>query len=499
MMTAERMETLDSNDAALVAGSLAGDREAFAQIVARYQSLICSLAYSATGSLAQSEDVAQETFVAAWKQLSGLREPGKLRSWLCGIARNLSYTAVHREGREPSHAAEPLQALDQASTGEPLPSERAITREEEAILWRSVARIPEVYREPFVLYYREHQSVEQVADWLDLSEDAVRQRLSRGRKLLQEQVTAFVESALERTSPGKAFTMGILAALPALSFSSQAAAVGVAAAKGSVIAKIPVLGVLSAIVVPVVGVLAGVLSVKTSLETAQSTRQRRLVIKTIWLMGAISFLALVGLMIPIAASESLWRSHGALLNVMIAAVGVGLPLAIVVTVLVLGLRHRRIRREEAGQRPATCGIPQRVAASGPAAYRHSVRDQGWGEAASSDGLDCHRGCRSWHSGGYWRGVGRDHQRWRRGAGWLYPGRPGAGSDRLRRRGRRLLGHGRAGAGVCGVWLVRCCVAGRPGSRCLRSRVCGRRRRLCPARQRRGGAGVHREHELLFPR
>ena len=142
MMTAERMETLDSNDAALVAGSLAGDREAFAQIVARYQSLICSLAYSATGSLAQSEDVAQETFVAAWKQLSGLREPGKLRSWLCGIARNLSYTAVHREGREPSHAAEPLQALDQASTGEPLPSERAITREEEAILWRSVARIP---------------------------------------------------------------------------------------------------------------------------------------------------------------------------------------------------------------------------------------------------------------------------------------------------------------------------------------------------------------------
>ena len=57
-------------------------------------------------------------------------------------------------------------------------------------------------------------------------------------------------------------------------------------------------------------------------------------------------------MIPIAASESLWRSHGALLNVMIAAVGVGLPLAIVVTVLVLGLRHRRIRREEAGQRPA---------------------------------------------------------------------------------------------------------------------------------------------------
>jgi RNA polymerase sigma factor (sigma-70 family) len=346
MMTVEPMETVDSKDAALVEGSLAGDREAFAQIVARYQSLICSLAYSATGSLAQSEDLAQETFVTAWKQLSSLREPGKLRSWLCGIARNLSYTAVHKESRQPSQAAEPFQALDQTPAREPLPSEQAITREEEAILWRSVEKIPDIYREPLVLYYREHQSIEQVADWLDLSHDAVRQRLSRGRKLLQEQVTAFVEGALERTSPGKAFTLGVLAALPALSLSSQAAAVGAAAAKGSIAAKIPFLSIVSAIVVPVLGVVTGILSVKTSLETAQSQRERRFVITTIWLMGAITLLALVGLLIPIAASESLWRSHGGLLNGMIAAVGVGLPVGILVSVLVVSLRQRRIRREE---------------------------------------------------------------------------------------------------------------------------------------------------------
>jgi hypothetical protein len=55
MISTEAMQMLDSKDAALVALSLTGDREAFGQIVARYQSLICSLAYSATGSLAQSE------------------------------------------------------------------------------------------------------------------------------------------------------------------------------------------------------------------------------------------------------------------------------------------------------------------------------------------------------------------------------------------------------------------------------------------------------------
>src|SRR6266568_9621192 len=95
------MKTTDSSDSELVTQSLAGNRDAFGWIVARYQSLLCSLAYSATGSLSQSEDLAQETFIAAWKQLAALREPEKLRSWLCGIARNLIYDALKKDGREP--------------------------------------------------------------------------------------------------------------------------------------------------------------------------------------------------------------------------------------------------------------------------------------------------------------------------------------------------------------------------------------------------------------
>ena len=68
---------------------------------------------------------------------------------------------------------------------------------------------------------------------LDLTEDAVKQRLSRGRKLLQEQVLLFVEGALQRTSPGKAFTLGVVAALPAFATTAKAAAIGATAARGS--------------------------------------------------------------------------------------------------------------------------------------------------------------------------------------------------------------------------------------------------------------------------
>ena len=67
-------------DAKLVQASLAGDGAAFQEIVTRYQSLVCSIAYSGTGSLTRSEDIAQDTFVTAWKNLGELREPGSLRS-----------------------------------------------------------------------------------------------------------------------------------------------------------------------------------------------------------------------------------------------------------------------------------------------------------------------------------------------------------------------------------------------------------------------------------
>ncbi len=182
-MTTSMITAAASNDAELVNGTLAGNRDAFSQIVSRYQSLICSLTYSATGNLGQSEDLAQETFITAWKHLRQLRERDKLRSWLCGIARNRINNFLRREGREPLHQAGPLDEASETHSPEPLPVEYTISNEEQAILWRSLERIPEIYREPLVLFYREHQSIEAVAEKLESTEDTVKQRLSRGRKI----------------------------------------------------------------------------------------------------------------------------------------------------------------------------------------------------------------------------------------------------------------------------------------------------------------------------
>ncbi len=270
------MPAAANNDAELVNGTLAGNRDAFSQIVSRYQSLICSLAYSATGSLGQSEDLAQETFITAWRHLGHLRERDKLRAWLCGIARNRINNFLRREGREPIRLATTLEEAPESPAPEPQPVDHTISSEEQAILWRSLERIPEIYREPLILYYREHQSIETVAANLDLTEDAVKQRLSRGRKLLQDQVLAFVEGALARTNPGKTFTLAVLGALPALAISSKAATLGATAAKGSAAAKAAgVMGVVGAILSPLFVIVGNYASYRMSLDEAETDEERR--------------------------------------------------------------------------------------------------------------------------------------------------------------------------------------------------------------------------------
>ena len=273
MMTTRTMDPAKPNDSELVAQSLGGSREAFRQIVERYQTLICSLAYGATGSISQSQDMAQETFLAAWKDLPALREPEKLRAWLCRIVRNRISKTYRRADSDPVAHAAPLEEVADAPALGALPCEQAITREEEAILWRSLEKVPATYREPLILFYREHQSIEHVAAALELSEDAVKQRLARGRKLLQEEVQAFVEQTLVRTTPGQRFSGAVLAALPLTggSVATTGAALG---AKGAATAKTGFMafGLLPA--APLIGLFAGFLSQLSTIPRHVTGRQR---------------------------------------------------------------------------------------------------------------------------------------------------------------------------------------------------------------------------------
>lgn len=266
-----------TSDAALVAACLAGKRSAYGEIVERYQRLLCSLAYSAMGSLSDSEDMAQEAFVEGWKKLATLREPEKLRAWLCGILR---FKVSHRrrsDAREPVRVGHTMESMSELESEAEAVEEAAMKDEEQALLWQALEQVPELYREPLVLYYREHRSVEHVACELDLTESTVKQRLSRGRKMLKERMLEFVEGALARSTPGSVFTMGVLAALPVLAPPAKAVGVGVAAAHTGTVVKS--VGVVAALAM-VSGLVSSVIALRSNLDQARTPLERREVVKT---------------------------------------------------------------------------------------------------------------------------------------------------------------------------------------------------------------------------
>jgi len=292
------------NEAELLQASMGGSREAFGSIVERYQSLICGITYSATGNLSKSEELAQETFIRAWKGLGGLKEAGKFRSWLCSIARNVAKTSIKLRSRDVTDSAESIKDAAGIESSEPGPVEQAISKEQQALVWSALERIPEDYREPIVLFYRQKQSINEAAAGLGLSEDVVKQRLSRGRKMLKAEIATVVEDVLGRTRPSKVFTVAVIAALPALTAQTATAAAVGAAVKGAPAVKATFFsGLTGAVLGPLFGLLGGIFGTWMSIKNTKSARERRFVITmsiVVWLalvlLGAIPLaLAITGL------------------------------------------------------------------------------------------------------------------------------------------------------------------------------------------------------------
>jgi RNA polymerase sigma factor (sigma-70 family) len=267
----------NTSDAELVIASLGGDRKAFGHIVSRYQGLLCALAYSTVGDVAHSEDIAQEAFVEAWKKLDSLREPEKLKPWLCGILRFKVSHFHRREANQPIKGATLLDEHGEHESDEVRTEDMAIREEEQALLWQAMANVPENYREPLILYYRENRSIRHVAHDLNLSEDSVKQRLSRGRKLVKEGLLPFVEGALEKSGPGAAFTTGVLAAIATIPPAAKAAALGsAAAAKAS-----SWFGWANVLTTPAAfsGVVSAFFGFRASLDQSRTASERRNVIR----------------------------------------------------------------------------------------------------------------------------------------------------------------------------------------------------------------------------
>lgn len=235
---------------------LKGDPRAFEVIVSKYQELICAITFSGTADVQQSEELAHQTFINAWKNLSQLKDLSRFRPWLCTIARNNIRNFINKNQRDIIAKAKPMENLNDKATDESSPLESAIKKEHRALVSEAIQQIPEQYREPLVLYYRQQQSVKQVARSLDLSQEIIKKRLQRGRKMIKEQLSSIVEETLSATGPKKAFTTAVIASIAGMAIKGT----GVAAATG-VVAGTSTAGTVTGVVAIMSGITAKIITV----------------------------------------------------------------------------------------------------------------------------------------------------------------------------------------------------------------------------------------------
>jgi RNA polymerase sigma-70 factor (ECF subfamily) len=139
-----------SSDEALLAGLAAGDRDAAAAFVRRFQRRVYGLAYTIVGDAGTAEDVAQETFLRAWRHAGGYdARRGRVATWLLAIARNVAIDAVRlsrAQPMDPDVLASRLQ-LEQGRESDVAPSAVA----DRELLRRALAELPDEQRRAVVL------------------------------------------------------------------------------------------------------------------------------------------------------------------------------------------------------------------------------------------------------------------------------------------------------------------------------------------------------------
>jgi RNA polymerase sigma factor (sigma-70 family) len=244
----------------LVLAAAQGDAEAYGELVTETSNLVTSIVLAVVHDLELSRDVAQEVFLAGWRDLKNLRNPASFLPWLRQTARNRAKTALRRlvRGRRMGETGLLEDLLPGMMDPHPNASEALSAREDARALTEALESLPADTREILTLFYREGQSVAQVASLLELSEMAVKKRLSRARECLRASVRERIGETLCRTRPGSRFTAAVIAALPVGSTPSVAAA-GLAASKAGAVGLLKLLAPASGLLAGGLGGVLGVL------------------------------------------------------------------------------------------------------------------------------------------------------------------------------------------------------------------------------------------------
>jgi len=188
------------SDHALLQGTLAGDHDAFAELVGRYRNQITSYIYRMTNDYDGAVDLAQETFLRVYRAAGRYQTTHAFSTYIYRIATNLAISELRKrkrrrlvsltglltsgEGQEPTDCDAPDER--------PLQDISLVEAEKRAVIKRAIATLPDKYRAPLVLRDVEGKSYDEIALILQTSEGTVKSRINRARNFLRDKMRNYL-------------------------------------------------------------------------------------------------------------------------------------------------------------------------------------------------------------------------------------------------------------------------------------------------------------------
>lgn len=187
------LESARARDLKLVQSSLAGDRQAFRELVEHYQSRAFALALGIVKNRQDAEDIVQESFVKAYLSLKNFKGESAFYTWLYRIVTNMSIDFKRRVARNGGTASEydesqsnPAPNLNATEEGVVQPQEALLRKERAQQIHQALAELSPEHRAVIVLREVDGLSYEEIADVVGVSKGTVMSRLHYARKKMQQ-------------------------------------------------------------------------------------------------------------------------------------------------------------------------------------------------------------------------------------------------------------------------------------------------------------------------
>lgn len=169
-----------------------GDEEAFRLIFERYARPVMSFIYDMVGQRELAEELAQETFVRAHRNLNGLRDETKLSTWLFGIAKNVARESIRARYRDEQKVAIEEDGVLQLSDEKPNPDNVLLNKELNTVIREALGRLDDDKRVVFSLRVFHQYSYEEIADVTGFSLAKLKTDLHRARAEMRKRIGPYL-------------------------------------------------------------------------------------------------------------------------------------------------------------------------------------------------------------------------------------------------------------------------------------------------------------------